>query len=144
MIKFCKETNVAVIPVSRHHSLLPAIDTLLLMLTIMYQWGPLAEGQLARPLQVRGTTTRSEGSPVLRKESTEIINRVEELAKKKGWTMAQVTLAWTVKRVTSPIIGFSSAERIDDALSARGKELTAEEEKYLEEVYTPLEIEGHF
>ncbi|KFZ08823.1 hypothetical protein V502_09137 [Pseudogymnoascus sp. VKM F-4520 (FW-2644)] len=121
MIKFCKETNVAVIP-----------------------WGPLAEGQLARPLQVRGTTTRSEGSPALRTESAEIINRVEELAKKKGWTMAQVTLAWTMKRVTSPIIGFSSAERIDDALSARGKELTAEEEKYLEEVYTPLEIEGHF
>ncbi|OBT66865.1 hypothetical protein VE03_04145 [Pseudogymnoascus sp. 23342-1-I1] len=121
MIKFCKQTNVAVIP-----------------------WGPLAEGQLARPLQVRGTTTRSEGSPELRKESAEIINRVEELAKKKGWTMAQVTLAWTMKRVTSPIIGFSSAERIDDALSARGKELTAEEEKYLEEVYTPLEIEGHF
>ncbi|KFY50884.1 hypothetical protein V496_09107 [Pseudogymnoascus sp. VKM F-4515 (FW-2607)] len=121
MIKFCKETNVAVIP-----------------------WGPLAEGQLARPLQVRGTTTRSEGSPALRKESTEIINRVEGLAKKKGWTMAQVTLAWTMKRVTSPIIGFSSVERIDDALSARGKELTAEEEKYLEEVYTPLEIEGHF
>ncbi|KFY43185.1 hypothetical protein V494_02077 [Pseudogymnoascus sp. VKM F-4513 (FW-928)] len=121
MIKFCKQTNVAVIP-----------------------WGPLAEGQLARPLQVRGTTTRSEGSPPLRKESTEIINRVEELAKKKGWTMAQVTLAWTLKRVTAPIIGFSSVERIEDALSARGKELTAEEEKYLEESYTPLEIEGHF
>ena len=58
--------------------------------------------------------------------------------------MSQVTLAWTVKRVTSPIIGFSSTERIDDALSARGKELTAEEEKYLEEAYKPIEIEGHF
>ena len=33
---------------------------------------------------------------------------------------------------------------MDDALSARGKELTAEEEKYLEEAYTPIEIEGHF
>ena len=58
--------------------------------------------------------------------------------------MSQVTLAWIQKRVASPIIGFSSAERIDDALSARRKELTAEEEKYLEEVYTPLEVEGHF
>lgn len=58
--------------------------------------------------------------------------------------MAQVTLAWTMKRVTTPIIGFSSVERIEDALSARGKELTPEEEKYLEEVYTPMEIEGHF
>lgn len=144
MIKFCNETNVAVIPVSRHILLLPPLRLVVTHSDNVYQWGPLAEGQLARPLQVRGTTTRSEGSPALRTESTEIINRVEELAKKKGWTMAQVTLAWTLKRVTSPIIGFSSAERIDDALSARGKELTAEEEKYLEEVYTPLEIEGHF
>lgn len=73
-----------------------------------------------------------------------IINRVEELAKKKGWTMSQVTLAWTMKRVSAPIIGFSSAERIDEALSARGKELTEEEERYLEEAYTPQEIQGHF
>lgn len=57
--------------------------------------------------------------------------------------MSQVTLAWMMRRVTSPIIGFSSVERMDDALSARGKELTPEEEKYLEEAYTPLEIEGH-
>lgn len=74
----------------------------------------------------------------------EIITRVEVVAKQKGWTMSQVTLAWMQKRVTSPIIGFSSVERIDDALSARGKELSAEEEKYLEEVYTPIEVEGHF
>jgi aryl-alcohol dehydrogenase-like predicted oxidoreductase len=80
----------------------------------------------------------------MRHETKEIINRVDELAKQKQWTMLQVTLAWMLKRVTSPIIGFSSAERIDDALSARGKELTPEEEKYLEEVYTPVEVEGHF
>lgn len=58
--------------------------------------------------------------------------------------MSQVALAWTIKRVASPIIGFSSVERIDEALSALGKELTVAEEKYLEEVYTPLEVEGHF
>lgn len=110
---------------------------------MIVQWGPLAEGQLARPLSVRGTTTRSSGSGEARPESKEIINRVEELAKRKGWTMSQVTLAWMMRRVTSPIIGFSSVERMDDALSARGKELTPEEEKYLEEAYTPLEIEGH-
>lgn len=79
----------------------------------------------------------------MRPESAEIIKRVEELAKRKGWTMSQITLAWTLKRVTSPIIGFSSVERIDDALSARGKELTAEEVRYLEELYTPVEVQGH-
>lgn len=58
--------------------------------------------------------------------------------------MSQVTLAWIQKRVTSPIIGFSSVERIDEALSSRGKELTSEEERYIEEPYKPVEVEGHF
>lgn len=112
------------------------------------QWGPLAEGLLARPLSNNGSTTRSAGGAEahssLRPEGREIIKRVEELSKKKGWTMSQITLAWMMKRVTTPIIGFSSEQRIDEALSARGKELTPEEEKYLEEAYTPLEVEGHF
>lgn len=124
MNKFCKETGVALCP-----------------------WGPLAQGQLARPYSVRGSTARSAGGGAdpsnSRPEAVQTIKRVEELAVKKGWTMSQVTLAWTLKRVTSPIIGFSSVERLDDALSARGKELTADEEKSLEELYTPLEIEGH-
>lgn len=58
--------------------------------------------------------------------------------------MSQVALTWLSKHVTSPIIGFSSVERLDEALSMRGKELTPEEELYLEEVYRPREIEGHF
>ncbi|KAL2831394.1 NADP-dependent oxidoreductase domain-containing protein [Aspergillus cavernicola] len=125
MNKFCNATGVAIVP-----------------------WGPLAQGQLARPLEVRGSTARSAGGggdpSNTRSEAVEIIHRVERLAEKKGWTMSQVTLAWTLQRVTSPIIGFSSVERIDDALSARGKELTEDEVKYLEEPYTPLEVEGHF
>ncbi|KAK4078938.1 hypothetical protein Trihar35433_43 [Trichoderma harzianum] len=123
MNTFCQATGVAIVP-----------------------WGPLAEGKLARPVKAQGTTSRSAGTVVetLRPESVEIINRVEELAKQKDWTMSQVTLAWTQKRVASPIIGFSSVERLDEALSARGKELTAEEEAYLEKPYTPLEVEGHF
>ena len=42
-----------------------------------------------------------------------------------------------------PIIGFSSAEQIDDVLAARGKLLTEEEETYLEELYQPQEVLGH-
>ena len=57
--------------------------------------------------------------------------------------MSSVALAWINKRVTSPIIGFSSVKRIDEALEARGKTLTEEEEKYLEELYTPRNIVGH-
>jgi aryl-alcohol dehydrogenase-like predicted oxidoreductase len=65
------------------------------------------------------------------------------LAEKKGWKMSQVALAWINKRIASPIIGFSSIERMDEALDVRGKTLTEEEEKYLEELYVPKAIVGH-
>lgn len=57
--------------------------------------------------------------------------------------MSHVALAWINKRISSPIIGFSSIERLDEALDANGKELTDEEEKYLEELYEPRAISGH-
>lgn len=72
-----------------------------------------------------------------------MIERVEELAKKHGWKMSTVALAWINKRVTSPIIGFSTEGRMDEALESRGKTLTEEEEKYLEELYQPRVIQGH-
>jgi aryl-alcohol dehydrogenase-like predicted oxidoreductase len=68
---------------------------------------------------------------------------VQELADKKGWKMSQVALAWINKRIASPIIGFSSVERIEEALDVKGKTLTDEEEKYLEELYQPKAIIGH-
>ena len=73
----------------------------------------------------------------------EIIGRVEELAKKKDWTMSHVATAGINKRIASPIIGFSSIERMDESLEVKGKELTAEEEKYLEEPYKPRPVHGH-
>lgn len=117
MNQFCNETGVGLIP-----------------------WGPLGQGALARPAHT--TTTRSAGKKVSDND-TAIIGRVEELAKAKGWSMSHVALAWINKRVSSPIIGFSSVERMDEALLARGKVLTEEEEKGLEELYQPKAIFGH-
>jgi len=68
---------------------------------------------------------------------------VQELAEKKDWKMSHVALAWINKRVSSPIICFSSIERMDEAIEARGKTLTEEEEKYLEELYKPKAVVGH-
>ena len=73
----------------------------------------------------------------------QIIARVEELAKKHDWKMSHVATAWLNKRIASPIIGFSSPARIDEALEVRGKELSEEEEKYLEELYQPKPVMGH-
>lgn len=50
-----------------------------------------------------------------------IVKRVKEIADKRGWKMSHVALAWINKRVASPIIGFSSVERIDKALEASGQ-----------------------
>lgn len=127
MNKFCYETGVGLIP-----------------------WAPLCRGHLARPPTEFGKTIRSEGEQKRGAVTTghsegdkEIVRRVQELAEKKGWKMSQVALAWINKRVSSPIIGFSSVERMDEALEARGKTLTEDEEKYLEEKYIPREIQGH-
>ena len=57
--------------------------------------------------------------------------------------MSQVALAWLNKRISSPIIGFSKIERMDEALAVKEKELTEEEERWLEEEYKAKEVAGH-
>ena len=56
--------------------------------------------------------------------------------------MAHFALAWINDRISSPIIGFSSTKRMDEAIEANGKELTEEEEKYLEELYQAKAVVG--
>ncbi|KAH8754525.1 NADP-dependent oxidoreductase domain-containing protein [Diaporthe sp. PMI_573] len=115
MIRFCDETGVGVIP-----------------------WAPLSRGNLARPVANKGETLRSKlEDESLTEEDIAIIGRVEDLANKRGWSMAQVALTWSLSRVASPIIGFSKIERINEALDVRGKELSKDEITYLEELYKP-------
>jgi aryl-alcohol dehydrogenase-like predicted oxidoreductase len=76
-------------------------------------WGPLADGLLARPLGAADTkrAEAGKGGPFerkLTKEDEEIIKRVEEVAKKKGWKLNQVALSWIGTKVASPIVGISS------------------------------------
>ncbi|KZO96984.1 Aldo/keto reductase [Calocera viscosa TUFC12733] len=110
-------------------------------------WGPLAAGQLARPLGETSVREDSaKGSPFEMKKldaDKEIINRVEKLAKQKGWSMGQVAQAWINTKVSSPIIGFSSVKRLEEAIIP-DKKLTEEDIKYLEEPYVPKAIQGHF
>ena len=130
MNKYCAATGVGLIP-----------------------WAPLCRGHLARPPQDFGKTLRSEGEAANKGSNffasghsegdQEIIRRVQQLAEKKGWKMSHVALAWIIKRIASPIIGFSSIARMDEALEARGKGLSEEEEKWLEEPYLTREVQGH-
>ena len=73
----------------------------------------------------------------------ETIKRVQELADKKGWKMSQVALAWIVQKGTVPIVGFSNLGRLEEAVGVKGKTLTEDEMKSLEEPYTPKVVVGH-
>lgn len=125
MIRFCNETGVGLIP-----------------------WSPLCRGHLARPPSQSSSRSMAETDLMTGGHGTsdvdlEIITRVLELSERYGWPMAHISLAWINKRVTSPIIGFSSLERIEEAVGSIGKVLTDEEEQYLEELYRPRPIFGH-
>ncbi|KIK64545.1 hypothetical protein GYMLUDRAFT_220988 [Collybiopsis luxurians FD-317 M1] len=113
-------------------------------------WSPLARGLVARPFS-KQKTDRSESDLMIRgysqHESTgTIVNRVEEIAKKKGVTMAQVALAWMLSKegVAAPVIGTTSIKNLMDLVDAVDLKLTEEEIKYLEEPYQAQEIFGFY
>ena len=111
-------------------------------------WGPLFGGLLARPRGVE--TPRSHNSVARSGGLTDvdeaIIKRVEDVANKKGWKMSQVALAWTREKGCIPIVGLTSTstERLDEACALKDLKLTADEVNYLEELYVPKPIYGHF
>ncbi len=69
----------------------------------------------------------------------DIINAVEEIAKARGVSMAQVALSWVAARpaVTSVILGARTSEQLADNLGAAEFVLTAEETAKLNEVSAP-------
>lgn len=76
-------------------------------------WSPLHRGALARPASSPATKrlAASKGTGFeepIGEVDAKIINRVEEIAKKRGWSMAQVSLAWINTKVVSPIVGVNS------------------------------------
>jgi len=116
MLPFCRETGVGVIP-----------------------WSPLGRGLLTRPVAKSVDSLRSKGDAFatrLNKEaSAEIINRVEQLAEKKGTSMAAIATAWVLHKGHCPILGLNSEERVEESLDALQVKLTEEEIQWLEEQY---------
>lgn len=71
-----------------------------------------------------------------------IIDRVAELAGKKGVSMTEISLAWLLTKVTSPVVGATKLHHIEGAAKATELELSAEELSYLEEPYVPHKLVG--
>ncbi|KAJ7707472.1 NADP-dependent oxidoreductase domain-containing protein [Mycena rosella] len=114
-------------------------------------WSPLARGGLTRPLADQLLTKRGTSDimpPNAYTQSTAnqtVVNRVDEIAKKRGITMAQVSVAWVLSKdaVSAPIVGTTSLANLADILAGVHVKLTEEEIKYLEEPYQPMSVIGH-
>lgn len=71
-----------------------------------------------------------------------IISRVAELAEKHGVTMTEISLAWLLTKVTSPVVGATKLHHIEGAAKAVELALSNEELMYLEEAYVPHKLVG--
>ncbi|KAJ3561377.1 hypothetical protein NP233_g10231 [Leucocoprinus birnbaumii] len=137
-------------------------------------WSPLARGLLTRPLTDKAATTRGTTDWMISRYlggagTEEIVKRVEEIAKKRNISMAQVSVAWMLTKDPSaaPIVGTTSLKNLQDilgmslscrdvlaartsgtdvtwfTLEAVNVTLTSEEMQYLEEPYRAQAIIGH-
>jgi aryl-alcohol dehydrogenase (NADP+) len=115
-------------------------------------WSPLARGFLAgnRRRQDKGETTRAKSDEFAHRlyyndGDFKVVDRVSEIAAKRGVPNAQVALAWLLAQpgVTSPIVGASKPHHLDDAIAAAELKLSEDEIKALKEPYTPHPVLGH-
>jgi aryl-alcohol dehydrogenase (NADP+) len=110
-------------------------------------WSPLARGRLTRDWDA--TTSRTEtdefGRTLYRDEDKAIVDKVAEVAGRRGVSRAQVALAWLMAQpaVTSPIVGVTKPQHLSDAVAAVDLELSADEVEELGAGYVPHPIAGH-
>jgi aryl-alcohol dehydrogenase-like predicted oxidoreductase len=114
-------------------------------------WSPLARGFLAgnRNGENRGETVRAKTDDFAqrlyyRQSDFTVVDRLTEIAKKRGVQNAQVALAWILSKpgVSSPIIGASKMPHLDQAIEALQIHLDDAEIKALEEPYEPHPVLG--
>jgi 1-deoxyxylulose-5-phosphate synthase len=112
-------------------------------------WSPMARGRLTRAWD--DATARSEtdsfGRSLYAKTADadrKVVDAVAAVAKARGLPMAQIALAWVLAKpmVSSPIIGATKPEQLDDVLAALSVKLTADEVAALEAPYVPHGVVG--
>jgi len=134
MNPLCKSENIALIP-----------------------WSPTASGFLSGKYFSNGkiTTSDKDNSRVApgslsykryaeKASNSEILKRVIEVAMAKQVTPAQVAIAWVLQKgATSPIIGTSKVEHLEQFVGSLDVKISSEEIKYVEEPYVPQAISGY-
>ncbi|WP_437534636.1 aldo/keto reductase [Sorangium sp. So ce726] len=115
-------------------------------------WSPLARGFLAgnRGKDGKGETVRSKSDEFAQRlyfqdSDFTVVEKVTEIAAKRGVPNAQVALAWLLQQpgVTSPIVGATKLSHVNDAAKAVELKLDAEELRALAEPYRPHPVLGH-
>ena len=71
-----------------------------------------------------------------------VIERVAEVADARGASMTEVSIAWLLTKVASPVVGATKPHHVDGAVAAVDLQLSNEEVAYLEEPYVPHAIVG--
>lgn len=129
MLPLCREEGIGVIP-----------------------WSPLARGFLMgnRRTEDRGDTVRAKTDEYAHKLYYEqsdftVVERVTQVAHKRGVSNAQVALAWVLQQpgITAPIVGASKMQHLEDAVASLQLKLDKAELKALEEPYRPHRVLGH-
>jgi len=127
MLPLCRDAGIGVIP-----------------------WSPLARGFLGRSAAhaLDKDTTRAKSDKVLDMEfdeaDVETLRRVEEIAKARGTSNAQIAIAWLLaKGITAPIVGASKMKHLEDAIAAADIVLTDDEMTRLEAPYKPKPVAGN-
>jgi len=114
-------------------------------------WGPVAAGLLCRPFKENDATPRGAARATgvdnihERPGDKAIIDKVEEIAKKRGCSMAEVAIAWMCHNeyVTAPIVGIRSTERLDELIKGMKVKLGKDEIEAINELYVPVKVRGH-
>ncbi|MCQ2510359.1 MAG: aldo/keto reductase [Lachnospiraceae bacterium] len=124
MAPFCYDQNIAMTPYSA-----------------------LASGRLSRKPGETSARLEKDAYAKFKYDKTaeadsQIINRVLEIAENRGVSMTEVSLAWLLTKVTSPVVGATKLSHIDGAVNAVNLHLTTEEISYLEELYIPHALVG--
>ena len=124
MAPFCREENIAMTPYSS------------------LAGGRLSKrpGETSKRLQEDSYAQMKYGN--MADQDAPIIQRVAELADRRGVSMTEVSLAWLLTKVTAPVVGTTKLRHIEGAAKAVDLKLTAEECAYLEEPYVPHPLVG--
>ena len=124
MAKLCAEDNIAMTPYSA-----------------------LAGGRLSKHPGESSKRMEEDSYAKLKYDSTAqqdnvIIQRVAQLAEKRGVSMTEISLAWLLTKVTAPVVGATKLHHIEGAVKAVDLVLTPEEMVFLEEPYVPHKLVG--